>query len=212
MLVSEQAKFVFVHIQKTGGMTVRRILEEAVPDAQKPRQPNGRHASLRQILRFHPHLRDYWTFGFVRNPWDRLLSWHSMVLRRAEVAAEGNDQVVRKMRSNELWQIVSTDYPTFESFVLRGLNDPRIPVVRKPQVTYLQTAGRSADFIGRQENFAEDLQAVCRRLSVEAPAAHEVHRNRNPNPVDYRSAYGADMRDRVGELFRRDVEAFDYRF
>lgn len=210
MLVSRQARFLFVHVPKTGGLSVREHLSRAVPDARKLRRPSGRHPSLRRILLDHPDLADHWTFGFVRDPWSRLVSWHSMILRREEEAAV-SERTARLVRGNDLWRTVLDDYREFEAFVLLGLDDPRLPVLRKPQVAWLRAGERRADFVGRQETFAEDMAVVCARLGIDAPSP-SAGVNRNPTPTQYRDAYTPAMRRKVGQVFGRDVRAFDYEF
>src|SRR5262249_11451227 len=77
MLISESHKFIFVHIQRTGGMSMTKLLQQHVPDL---RQIHGRHGHVRDAI---PELgdsrRQYFIFAMVRNPWDRLVSWHSMI-------------------------------------------------------------------------------------------------------------------------------------
>lgn len=202
MIVSRQSRLLFVHVQKTGGSTIARMLREALPDAVEPGGPNSRHIRLPKILNEWPETSDYWTFGFVRNPWARLLSWHSMVLRDHQSVA----------RINPLWRIVPDEYQSFDDFILRGLDDDRLPMLRRPQISYLHSRNRIADFIGRQESFDVDMRAVFARIGVEPPA--EVARdNANPSPPgDYRDAYTAAARDKVGDVFERDVRSFGYTF
>ena len=87
MMVSHEKRVLFVHVQKTGGSTIDRMLEEAIPDvAYLQGLRGGRHARLGPALKAYPELSDYFIFGFVRNPWARMYSWYSM-MRRAEVQA-----------------------------------------------------------------------------------------------------------------------------
>ena len=81
MLVSDAHRMVFVHVQKTGGVTVSKVLEDLVPDLRQVPERGIRHTTLAQGLQREPELASYWTFGFVRNPWSRLVSWWAMVQR-----------------------------------------------------------------------------------------------------------------------------------
>src|SRR5688500_7273083 len=73
VIVSDSARVLFVHVQKTGGLTVQDLLRQALPDAT-PVQGlgGGRHAGLGAALKVRPELRDFYIFGFVRNPWARM--------------------------------------------------------------------------------------------------------------------------------------------
>lgn len=205
MIVSSEARVLFVHVQKTGGLTVEQLLLDALPGATRP--PGGRHLPLQRILRDHPELADHWTFGFVRNPWARLWSWWSMIQRRGEVAAAGNAQVAATVRQSTFWSR-ALEYPDFETFVLQGAEE--FPRLRRPQVDYLRCPEKSADFIGRTEHLADDLAVVWERLGLDRPA--EVER-RNAGPgTDYREQFSARARAHVARAFAPDVREFGYEF
>lgn len=208
-MVSRDARVLFVHVQKTGGSTMDELLARALPDAERVSGlKGGRHAGLGQALARHPEFRDFWTFGFVRNPWARLLSWYAMIERAAAGAAEGDAESLRRVTERPFWRRVIADHPTFESFVLHGLDD--VGRLHKPQIDYLTAPGRRADFIGRTENYAADLAAVFAHFGA-APPEEEVRRNAGPS-VDYRERYTPAMRDKVADVFARDLDEFGYTF
>lgn len=209
VIVSHSARVLFVHVQKTGGSTVDRLLTEHLPDAEPVRGlPDGRHARLGAALRAHPELADYWIFGFVRNPWARLWSWHSMILRRGEAAAAGNAEVAAYIARTKFWGRVLRDFPDFETFVLDGTRELRR--LGTPQIQFLSYQDRQADFIGRTERLDEDVRSILDRWGLEAPPSIP-RRNAGPSR-DYREQYTPAMRARVAEVFARDIELFDYEF
>ena len=60
MMVSHERRVLFVHVQKTGGSTIDRMLEEAIPDvAYLQGLRGGRHARLAPALKAHPELKEY---------------------------------------------------------------------------------------------------------------------------------------------------------
>ena len=200
----------FVHVQKTGGVTIEKTLIDRLPGAEKvSRLPGRRHARLGAALRAHPELADYWTFGFVRNPWARMWSWYAMIQRRRETATAGNTQVATRIERNAFWSGVLEEIPDFKTFVMQG--PATFARLGTPQVRYLRTPTKQADFIGRTERLDEDLAQVCDRLGIEPPAA-AVPRHNTGSAGDYRSHYTVAMRDRVGELYARDVQLFGYTF
>ncbi len=158
VIVSSAQRLLFVHVQKTGGLSTDTLLESLLPDAKRVQGlPGTRHAKLRAALRAHPEYADYFIFGFVRNPWARLLSWHAMVLRRTSSAQDGNEFIAARLEANSFWRKVGEEYADFEEFVLRGTRE--IPRLGTPQVDWLRAPGREADFIGRTESFDADLAA-----------------------------------------------------
>lgn len=201
-LLSAHARVIFVHVQKTGGQSIDQILRDALPDAHQPGNASLRHPRLQQILNKHPEARTYWIFGFVRNPWDRLLSWHSRILQRTEAERE----------AHKPWRVVQDEYPQFEKFVLRGLDDDRLSYLRQPQVSYLRTRTRVADYVGRQEAFDTDVRAVCARLRIDPPAELPHVNDSDHRRPAYRDVYTPAARDRVAQVFAPDVAAFGYEY
>ncbi len=213
MIASDSARVLFVHVQKTGGSSVDLVLRELLPDCY-PVQGlrGGRHATWSAAALARPELGDYFTFGFVRNPWARMYSWYLMVERRGRAAQRSeNLRAARAVARNPFYRGVLEHLPTFESFVLEG--PERFRRLRLPQLAYLEQRDRAADHVGRTEHFAHDLAEVLDRLGL-GPYEPVPHANATPRatPTAYREAYTAEMREIVGRNFARDIEAFGYDF
>jgi hypothetical protein len=213
VLISDDKRALFVHVPKTGGVSVGVVFERCCPDARSKtpgvRPPLGRHAPYERILRAEPQVRDYWSFAFVRNPWARMVSWWSMIddWNKAWGPASGRPlESATRMRGNELWRAAAA-YSGFEEFVMRGTEE--LPRVGRPQVDYLRAPDREVDFVGRTERFAEDLEEVERRLG--GTPTRTPHRNKSPHG-SYRDYYTAATRDKVAEVYAADLEAFGYTF
>lgn len=204
MVISDSARLLFVHVQKTGGSTIQRALEPALPDA---RQVKGidRHAMLGGILRAEPDLTPYWTVGFVRNPWARMLSWFRMVERFRDTERDGTQVIERK---NQFMQGVAESCPDFETFIMKGLDD--WTRLQTPQVRYLTTRTRRADMIGRQETLEADLRAVFARFDLPWTPLKSV--NVDKSRPDYHDEYTDAMRRRVESVFAKDIAVFGYSF
>lgn len=202
MLVSHSRRLLFIHVPKTGGMSMRGALKKVCDDLEDVSK--SRHHPLEAVLRDYPDLRDYFIAGFVRNPWDRLVSWWAMVDAAAN-RPEGHPH--REFLQRPIWQHIAK-YPDFESFVLDLENGP--PRLRRPQIEYLSTEDREADFIGRTEEMERDVARLLERIGA---TAVEVPRwNTSPRPVSYRELYTEESAAAVGRIFAPDLEAFGYRF
>ena len=207
MLVSDRHRMVFVHVQKTGGVTVGKVLEALVPDLRQVPERGVKHSTLAQGLAIEPGLSAYWIFGFVRNPWSRLVSWWAMVQRFKELADAGH-QPARERFARNAFLRTAREYADFETFVLRGSEE--LERLRTPQVTYLEADGRSADFVGRTERFQDDLRRALKQLGL--PFPDELpHTNRSPH-AHYTTYYNDASRRRVGELFAADIATYGYEF
>ena len=207
VVISDAHRFLFLHVQKTGGSTIDNRFDEVLPDARSLPGMN-KHAALGAILEQESALASYWTVGFVRNPFARLVSWWRMVKRLEEYAAAGEEKAARFLQRPGFMRSVSRSYPDFESFVMRGTEEHRR--LRTPQLKYVVSRTRHADFIGRQESLELDLRAVFARL--ELPWAPLESVNIDHHRPDYRELYTAAMRARAEEIFAPDLAAFDYSF
>jgi chondroitin 4-sulfotransferase 11 len=203
MLYSRARGFLFIHIQKTGGTSVTEALAPLVPDATQHEMAKDVHASalwVRETIGAEAFANLY-RFAFVRNPYDRLLSWYSMI------------QQLPLDNLTNLQRTVRVNCPTFESFVLHGPDVVRpefAAAFRRTQLSYIaDRQGRVLmDLVGRFERFAEDVHAAFQRIGVEAALPH-VNPSRH---VHYRDAYSLRMRAAVRFRFRQDFDAFGYRF
>jgi hypothetical protein len=198
----------FVHVQKTGGSSIDRLFDTHVPDARQV--PNRmRHATYGRILSAEPDLADYWSFGFVRNPWARMVSWWTMIHGIFERAAAGHPPALAKLEKHpEVWLPHQEFADDFARFVLEAPG--KNPKIGRTQVDTLSAGSRIVDFVGRLESFDSDLAVVRGHLGLPAadPAPH-TNRSRHGH---YRDYYDDRTRDAVAHTYAADVEAFGYTF
>ncbi len=179
--------FIFVHINKTGGSSIERALH--LPFQHRTA------AELRADLGPDRWERRF-SFGFVRNPWDKVVSHYHF-----------------RVKTN---QTGLRDHPlSFEEWVLRayGDADPRYcddPRMFMPQHEWLCDADGKllVDFVGRFESLADDFETVCRRLNRDARLPHlkrSTHR-------DFRELYSPRTRDLIADRFAGDLKRFGYSF
>ena len=197
MIVSHRARCIFVHVQKTAGTSIEMVLRRFDPDAGSHLHDGWRHLHAREIRDVvPPDVWDgYFKFAFVRNPWDRLVSWYHMC--------------VQVPVPNGFCRYVRQNFPTFESFVTGATTGPGEKTTH-PQFDYV--AGDDGevivDFVGRYETLGDDFAQIADRLKL-----GDVLPRANPSSHGgYRDYYTTATRDLVGQRFARDVEHFGYRF
>jgi hypothetical protein len=143
-------------------------------------------------------------FTIVRNPWDRLFSAYTFLMQGG--MAENDVQFRDDVLSN---------YPNFEQFVLRGLEDPKVLNYYHflPQEHYLRNySGKVAlDFIGRFEQLQEDFKHIADKLGLDCELKHDNKTNRRADE-SYREAYTSLMQKRVRDIYRSDIELLGYEF
>ena len=216
MLLSIKYNFLFVHIAKTGGTSVRAALNPLrwrdpyyVPIflCSKLSKLTGhrigvkfpRHAKVIAAKEMLPRelFDNLFKFAFVRNPWDlQISSYHHIRRERPHLLAGIND---------------------FEQF-LRWKLDPARPYQYhidtsiELQSDYLVDLNGKiiVDFIGKYEQLQEDFDEVCRRIGITSKTL--PHKRKATDRSDYRQYYNDDTARLVADNFRRDIENFGYSF
>lgn len=212
MLISRQARCIFVHVHKTGGTTVEALLRAHLPDLVRLGFKHDHAAWHRHAV---PQWDDYFKFTFVRNPWDRLVSWHAMI-RAQERRRRVFDRRKAKHPPIQLWNYVLRHGRRFEDFVLHctevieDLHHGRKCVIWD-QLDYLAGPDGTllVDHVGRFENFAAELHAVLTRLGIDAGNVPHTNASRHTHYADY---YTPALAAAVARRHARDIAAFGYRF
>ncbi len=202
MLISHSSRLVFIHVQKTGGISIRNALRGVCPDLE---EVYPRHQSLGAALASYPELESYLIAGFVRNPWDRLVSWWAMVRSASE---RPPNHPHRDFLRRPLWRYLA-GFDDFEDFI-RDIESGSFEQFRTPQLDYLTAAGRQADIIGRAEEIDAGVAELLKRIGAEPVPVPHV--NRSKRPASYRELYGHETERIVERVFQRDIERFGYRF
>jgi hypothetical protein len=217
MLLSIKYNFLFVHIAKTGGTSVRSALQSlrwrdpwyypmflcsrfSHLSGHRIGTKFPRHARIiaaKELLpeSFFNHL---FKFAVVRNPWDlQVSSYHHIRRERPHLIAHIQD---------------------FDHFIRWKLDPEReyqyhVDTSIQSQLDYLiDLHGHIlVDFIGHYERLAEDFEEITRQLKIEGISLPHKRRATDRSQ-DYRRYYTDELAERVAHHFKRDIEAFGYRF
>lgn len=205
MLVSDSHKFIFVHIFKTGGTSVKRALRRyAMPRWQEhanfflkrmgirqygpPWYPDHMRATELIESVGREHFDSYFSFAFVRNPWDLEVSHYKYVLK------------TRVHPSHEL----VTNMKGFHEYI-RWRCDGNFALQRD---FVFEGHEQVVDFVGKFESLNEDFQAVCDQIGVHAklPALNATRRR------PYHEYYDSKTLQLVEKAFAPDLRAFGYQW
>ncbi|MFM7199349.1 MAG: sulfotransferase family 2 domain-containing protein [Myxococcota bacterium] len=217
MLISHSHRFIFFHVAKTGGLSVRHAL---APYAQEPdhfkinrplREVDGKSNPLYAVwesLLLHATAADaqrqlpaavfdgYFKFAFVRNPWEWQVSMYHFILRE---------------KGHPCYPVVAS-LGTFDAYLDWVIRTPRpFPKgAQKRQIDVLSDASGKllVDRLGRYETLSDDFRAVSRTLGIEASLPHL---NRSSHG-DYRNFYTPITRDKLASYFSEDIHSFGYSF
>lgn len=218
MLISYKHRFLFVHIAKTGGTSIRKALRpyrwgwpysvplalcSAMSQMTRPRHVLGikfpRHAkaiAAREMLPtdFYDSL---FKFTVVRNPWDlQVSSYHH--LRRE------HPQLMR-------------DIPDFRTFLERKFDPDRpynflLDISQERQWEYIcDLEGRQiVDFVARYENLAEDFERICAGIGIAKPQL--PHERKASARSAFHNYYDTESRELVARHYATDIQSLGYTF
>lgn len=208
MLLSVEKKFIFIHIPKTAGSSLKRALAPYALNPQRsqyrrllshlPVPENPGRAWLRQHdkaswirLKLPRSVFDgYHKFAVVRNPYDYAVSYYAYV--------RSNDH----SRANRHAQGSFLDFLTYlrRKDAISGITQSSWITDSKGKVII--------DQILRFETIEADFETLSQRLGLDAALPHINKSDRS----DYREMYGTAERDIADRLFARDLKLLGYDF
>lgn len=206
MIVSALHKFIFVAIPKTGTHSVRQALRQHLgPEdieqvglfVQKkfpiPELAQIRHGHL-SLAQVRPYLRPeefdgFFKFAFVRNPFDRFVSYCAFITRDGGHFEQDPRAVMRHFIDNPPWQ----------------------HILFKPQHEFLtgDQGELLSDDVGRVEAMQQSYDRIAERIGIPKTALERVN---SSNRKDYRDYYDPSLMEGVAKLYARDLELFSYEF
>jgi hypothetical protein len=216
MLLCYRHRFLFVHIAKTGGTSIRRAL---APECWKDRYripllicsrlsamtghrlgikfPRHAKAIAAQEMLPRELFQELFKFAFVRNPWDLQVSSYHHIQRERPHLMDG-----------------VADFP---SFIRSKLNPERayhyiLDTSMELQSDYLRDLSGNiiVDYVGRYESLQEDFDEVCRRIGIPHRALPRLREATDRRA--YRSYYDDETAELVAKHFRADIETLGYSF
>ena len=206
MIVSHHHRFIFAAVPKTGTHSARQALREQLGDEDveqvglfvDKRFPwedlaaiRHGHLALRQV---RPYLGEeafssYFKFAFVRNPFDRFVSYCAFMLRGGDVFQRQPREAMRHFLFEE---------------------PPEHHILFQPQASLLVGEdGRTllTDRVGRVEDMQGSYDAICAGIGIPSRALDRVN---GSSRGDYRSYYDQALIDGVAARYARDLELFGY--
>lgn len=201
-MISHHQRYIFFHINKTGGTSVEHALGYTKGTANSWK---GKHHKLKwykRVANKHHGFENYFKFTVVRNPWDRFLSLYKYRVKRNHPSFDG------KIIPFKAWaKKIYNCKPRFcKGFTQK---DPKMFV--KPQLNWITDASGNmvVDFICRFENFQQDFNTVCNKIGI--PERNLPHKNKSKHK-HYTEYYNDETIEIVAKKYKKDIEYFGYKF
>ena len=210
-MISKEHKYIFVHIPKNAGTSIKGELKSFTKD--KPLYEDW-HYSLAQLIEKveedHAH---YYKFAFTRNPYDRFAS--SFVYNVLRLKA--SDQ--------EHWEKYGSAYRIIEKYICGDIvksfrdfvNSPDFekifqigfPVHFRPQTFFLSFGDCQFDFIGKVENIEKDMSRVLQALGVNRES--KIKRLNVSKSAGYIQFYTKKTKELVAQKYATDFDSLGYK-
>lgn len=207
MIVSHAHRFIFVAVPKTGTHSVRHALREhmgpddveqarlfvtkAFPWPELAAVGHG-HLSFQEVRPFlgEEAWNGYLKFAFVRNPFDRFVSYCAFATSQNGAFLRDPKGVMRHF----LFTAPPTNHMVF-----------------KPQHSFLTGADGElqADMLGKVETMQASYDAIAARIGIASTPLERVNASKHG---DWRGYYDRELIGGVEKIYGRDLELFGYTF
>jgi hypothetical protein len=199
MIVDRKRGYIFVHVPKTGGQSISKALggkTGAIPT----------HTPLFSIEK-----GDCFAFGFIRNPWDRMVSLYSFLcqkqfkntdnFKKEKVRGAG---FKRWLMEDEFYMKEDYQLPIGESWVVGGHGEFP-PMQRRSQLWWL----KGCDYIGRFESLSSGYHEVCKQIGMSNGNLSHINKTKHAH---YSRFYDSETIDFIAKHFQPEIELFGYSF
>lgn len=215
-IISHKRKYIYVYVPKVACTTIREMLAKIDCIKYYPNwtQKNGRvlKTKFKRVridgISRHP---DYYSFMFVRNPWDRLVSCYKEKVVRVRTlpnspwVINGVYRPFQDMYNNDFRTMTFTQFVSMVSKVPDAKSNGHF----RSQYKFIGKYLTKLNFVGRFERFSEDLAVVKESLGITYKQKH-LWKSKDRTP--YQEYYTEKTKRMVAKRFSVDVELFNYKF
>lgn len=194
-MISLKNKFIFIHITKCCGSSIEETLTDDSCIFKSGTWPHNlkfsyplNHCTFDDIKEskvLYPNFDKFYSFTFVRNPFDRLVSEYFYVKNRLKLSNDIKKELIYLASKNENGAM-GNHCMHQHKFINNQIN-----------------------FIGHFENLQQDFNIVCEKIGI--PRKELAHKNKS-NHKHYTEYYDDETREFVAEKYAKDIECFGYKF
>jgi hypothetical protein len=191
MVISHDLKIIFIHVHRTAGTALTNILLQNLDtDFEILTQHSNARSLGPAFLEKHS---DYYSFGFTRNPWERVLSWYALI--------HLNDQ-----------KSLAEERKRFQEFIeMDSALDHKMQFFHYNSLDYFSNEKGEllTDQIFKYENLENEIGVLGKKLRFplsEIPVINET------GMKNYKEYYSDKSRSLIAQKCKKDIEYFNYEF
>ena len=214
MIVSHHYKYIFIHVHKAAGTSMRAALRDPLlkpsmagiwPSDDKSLFKNQifshgldvhtTASDLKEYLEKHGHnWEDYTKFAFIRNPFDRMVSLYFFYVSKTK-----EKLISKKMRE----YCESVKSIGIEKFLQKK------QVLTQYEMLHDKDGSCLVDFIGKFENVNQDFDKICEQIFNQKI---ELGHHNSTNKKHYSEYYNEHTKQRVIDNYSQDFILGGYEY
>lgn len=195
-MISSSLKCIFVHIPKCAGSSINQQL-----------QLKSVGFSGHSPISYHSEHSNYFSFTFVRNPYDRVVSAYKYFrkLKPGHRWYKRNSIISDAANQMQFGEFIN-HIPDFMKLMKREEGSFESGIHFQPFYYFID---QPIDFIGRFENIQEDYAAILSHLKL---PAKPLRKTNSTNNLNYRQLYIEETKKIVYNTYKEDISKYNYEF
>lgn len=195
-MISHDKKCIFVHIPKCAGSSINQQL-----------QLKSIGFSGHAPMSYHSKYSDYFSFTFIRNPYDRVVSAYKYFrklkeghrwYKRNSIISDAANQMDFKGFVNHI--------PDFMNLMKREEGSFESGIHFQPFHYFID---QPIDFIGCFEDIQQDYASVLSHLKL---PPRSLRKTNSTNNLNYQQLYIEETKKLVYNIYQEDIEKYNYNF
>jgi len=233
MIISYELKYMFVHVPKAAGTSIRNLLSinplfkpdvlaswdgikdsdyERFPKLTKELKSHSPTTTGIEFLKTKGHNPDeYFKFGFIRNPWDKIVSLYFYSKNVLAKQFEG------KEKTQGLNSIIKNSQKSFYDFVLDEYKEESGSLSQDEKIIFNKN-NLMLDFCGKFENIEEDMTKIVHEIfpyfkeNPNFDCRWRLLKNNKTQHSHYKDYYNKETKKIISQKFSRIIELGKYKF
>ena len=201
-MIINNYKCVFVHVPRTGGTSIEKFFIDNVDEKLKSQvrwveewENHEQHLSIQEMLKYNlideNIMKSYTFFGFVRNPWDLMLSEY-------------------KRHQTDKWSSFEKYILAMPTLIGSRYTDKRFIYIQ-PQHKYFDTSEICENLVVKKfESLCDSFDDIKELIGL--PEKNLPHENPSTKSKPYQEFYTPEMKSIVRDIYAEDIERYNYEF
>lgn len=191
-MISHKKNFIFIRITKTASSSIINVLKEKAGIKGR-----GHTDALQARREYKENFENYFKFAFVRNPWDKAVSFYYYNQGR-----NWDRYPFKKAQEFNLF---------LKKWYTKGTRKGFHRLSHSPCLDWVtdKHGNVQTDFIGRFEDLQNDFNEVCSHIGIEKTTLPKSNKS---NHKHYSHYYNQESIDIIGKMYEKDINYFNYCF